>query len=230
MRRPFENALGNAKLAVLSLLLMLGVSLILNVVLAVGLAVMPRYLQVYDVATDGNTSRMITPNHHTKAIIESFVSAQWVALTSWPANGAVDAPAILKRKRAYLSPTFIKQFQQMLQQLDQNGYLQHYIAVTTPIAVDTATHVWQGPDGDWLVKVKFLTRFYYNPYQAEESFAQLSGSKGRTERIYAQTITFRVVAFPNNLGLGMGGIVKVETDPQNPEALQTNQPTGQQHV
>jgi hypothetical protein len=216
MRGPFENALGNAKLALLAGFIYSVLVTIITIILAVALAMTPSSLKVEQVNADGSVNIKI-PGQHLPGFIEGFAAMKWVTLTSWPENGAVDAIKAVKEQKIYLTPRFIQQYEAMLKQLNKDNYLENYVVSTIAIQGDPSKNV-EKVAGGWEVKLTFISRFYYNPpskdnaYSSSGGIDSMSADQLRAERVFKQIIIFKVVTYPNPMGFGLDEIMAVKTD------------------
>ena len=174
MRGPFENALGNAKLAILSLFIMLMVSIVIIVILAASLAGAPDKVTYYEQHCDGSQS-ILSANTIPDSQVRGFVLRTWVELNSWPSDGTVDSIHNLVRMKPYFTPRFIHQYKGVLATLDQSGFVNNYILSTIPIyGSNPAIELKKVKEinGGWAVQVSFISRFYFNPYKGEKVFAE----------------------------------------------------------
>ena len=189
MRGPFENALGNAKLALLAGFIYSLVVTIIMIILGIALALTPGELKVEQVNADGSVNIKI-PGQHLPGFIEGFAAMKWVALTSWPENGAEDAIKALKAQKIYLTPRFIAQYEAMLKQLNKDNYLENYVVSTVAIQGNPEKSVIKVAGG-WEVELTFVSRFYYNPPSDDNSdssggIASMSADQLRAERVFKQ--------------------------------------------
>jgi hypothetical protein len=205
MRRPFFNAFGNAKLAVAVLLLVVAVETLLIIILGIGLARVPTHLKIQQENCDG-TINIIDPNKISLTTVLNFTSQEWVNLNSWAKNGTTDSVANLKAGDVFLTPSFIKQYKASLKNLNDRGYMDKYVLVTIPIQSNDLTNV-VAKDGGWLVRQKFISRFYFNPTDTIDSDKT---KYSPVEYKLEQDITFYVVQYPNDEGLAIDHIVKAE--------------------
>ena len=215
IKGPFFNALGNAKLAVMSLFMMLFVSFILNIILGINLSNVPKNVRVYQENCNGGVN-VIDPNVVSPVRIQNFVTGEWVKLTSFPSDAKTDSEIALDKNIAdgFITPNFVSQYRNMLSVLDKSGYLEDYTVVTIPLSVSADENV-KKVDGGWVVKQTFITRFYYNPSEkGKKNLKQIPITEtkdARIEHVIEQTVVFYVVDYPNNSGLALDSIMDSQT-------------------
>ncbi|WP_440993547.1 DUF2895 family protein [Cysteiniphilum litorale] len=221
MRGPFENALGNAKLAVLSLFIMLIVSIVIIVILAASLANAPNRVTYYEQHCDGSKS-VLSANSIPDSQVRSFVVRTWTSLNSWPVNGRTNSIENLVRMKQNFTPRFISQYKSVLASLDQTGFVSNYVLSTIPLYgsnPELELKEVKQISGGWAVKASFISRFYFNPYKDEKTFAAQDQQTLHAEEVLQQTITFKVVRYPSPSGLALDGFINVEHNSINNKAL-----------
>ncbi|WP_203249822.1 hypothetical protein [Cysteiniphilum marinum] len=206
--RPFENALYNAKLALLILLLMLFVSMGLNIFLGVRLSNAPTEIQISQLNCDGS-EKVLTLEEVDFGQVMRFARDQWVALNTWANAGAIDSPVVMNEliKAQNVTPKFVQQYRYIMQALDQARLTNSYILTTTGLSSEPMTHVKRVDDG-WLVSLRFISRFYFNPYQSEKDFKNQVKQDDISMQRIDQSIIFKVVPYPSRAGLALDEVLK----------------------
>jgi hypothetical protein len=221
MLSPFQQALGNAKLAIASLSVMLGVSLFLNIMLGISLANAPKDMRVLlnQVPKTG-----LSVKYGEVAPISVYQMAQnvWESLNTWQQNAVNDAPDTIMSllKVGYITPNFSNQYTQILDEYKQQGLTDDYKLITQPMH-----GVLFDPDdvkpyhNGWQVRLKMTSLFYYNAdlssldnknnarLTPQQRFNQLTNplASKPIKSITAEYILV-VTPAPNDTGLAIDGL------------------------
>ncbi|WP_191092559.1 DUF2895 family protein [Francisella sp. SYW-9] len=208
MSKPFFSALGNMKLALVICISCLVISMAFNVYLISKIVSYPDHMDIWQHNPD-STITLINPNEVQPIRLLNFVSQEWSKLNSWPNDGAVDSINNLKKDSLYLSPAFRNQFKRILINLNNKGYLKNYVVVTVPTS-DKFNNNVKKVDGGWLVKQRFISRFYYNPPDSKDALSQQDITDTKVEYELEQEITFYVTKYPNSYGLALDRLYKTK--------------------
>ena len=232
--RVFESKLANAKLAIATMFVVLVISIILNFILAIGLATAPNHVKVYQAHCDG-TTQIIDPQKVSYSRLQWFVSHVWVRLNSWKNNGKADVPVVFKSVSDQITPRFKQAYENVLGELKSDGLFDNYILSTVALDGDAQRNV-KKTDGGWLVRVTYISTFYFNPYGTSQDYQDEVTTANVSAQRIEQSIVFKVVQFPNKWGLAIDQIVdsqaisdgtnqnnKKHENNQNSQTNQTNQ-------
>ena len=220
MLTPFQQALGNAKLAILVLLSCLLLSMSLNAWLGVKLANAPSETTVYVRGMPTNSETKVPLGQITDQQVYSIAEMVWTNLNNWQLDGYKDVPENLKALGQYLTPNFRNQYSQLLDELNKQGYVEGYKQVMQPTHGSFFNPEEVKPKGNgWMVRLRETSDFYYNPEGKETAnnvtnpsdrdifMAAISPLKEKPVKRLTVEYYFLVVPYPNEYGLAIDGFV-----------------------
>jgi hypothetical protein len=202
--RVFESKLANAKLALATMFVVLVISIILNFVFVIGLVNVPKHLKVYQENCNGTTT-ITDPQAVSKVRLQWFVSHVWVGLNSWANNGDTDSIKGFKAVANEITPRFKQNYVEVLKKLKETGLYDNYILSTVALANDAETNV-EKVSGGWLVRVTYISTFYFNPYGTSKNYREDVSTANVSSTRIEQNIVFKVVQYPNKWGLALDEI------------------------
>lgn len=218
---PFQQALGNAKVGILSLSTCLFFSVILNAYFGYKLANAPTEIKSVITGIPAQGESLSIPfGTIPEASVYSMAENVWMSLNNWSKDGYTDAVINIKDalKNKYMTQNFANQYGQILNEYNKQGFTKNYRLITQPLHGGYFNPKDIRKDGNsWLVKIDMSSLFYYNPnhvedttsiYTPEEKFkAVTTPLKTKPVKEVTAEYIFRVVPYPNKVGIAVDGLV-----------------------
>ena len=216
---PFQQALGNAKLSFLCLGVALFVSLILNIVLAIGLANAPNHVRItLNRVPEAGVSLSLgdIPTSSVYALAQNV----WLNLNSWQNNGFKDAVGRINsaNQKGLVTAHFLKQYRAILDQYLKQGFVKQYRRIVLPThgGFFDAKNIHK-VGNSYLVRLTMTSLFYFVPTSKADnkagdrdtqSFDNLStGLTTHPVKTLTTEYIFKVVPYPNQMGMALDEIV-----------------------
>ncbi len=213
---PFQQALGNAKLSFLSLTVALLVSLMLNIVLAISLAKAPSHVRI-TLNKVPQSGISLTLGEVPKAAIYALAQNVWLNLNSWHNNGFKDALNRINEAlhKGLVTPHFLQQYRALLDQYLKQGFIKDYRRIVLPTegGFFDAKNIHK-VGNSYLVRLTMTSLFYFVQAKKKagdsstESFDDLaSGLAVHPVKTLTTEYIFKVVPYPNQMGMAVDGIL-----------------------
>ena len=176
---PFKQALGNAKLLILCLLLALTLSFILNVMMGVMLYNVPKNMTVFVPAQVRGEGISLKAGEITPSQVYRFVYSTWTHLMSWSGSGLKMFPKRLQTNAPYLSQRFQNTLSGQMQQLARQGLLAGVVQVSFGAngSAFNPKNVAASGNGTWVVRMDIHSLDYVKNLQGNGSFAKAAFRK-----------------------------------------------------
>jgi hypothetical protein len=200
----FKQALGNAKLTILSLFIALILSFGLNLFLGVLLYKVPKNMTVFVPPHIGPAGFESKSGQISASQVYRFAYSTWTSLMSWSGNGVKALAHNIKSNNAYLTKPFQNTLKLQMKGMNNQGFLFNHSQVSMGLNGSSfnAKDVKYIGNGTWLVHLDIRSVNYVNSANANDGFGEAHvASDAET------SFVFKVTKFPILKGYNTSGLV-----------------------
>jgi integrating conjugative element protein (TIGR03746 family) len=203
----FKQALGNAKLAILSLGFALVLSFSINVFLGLALFNVPKEITVNVPPVVPTTGLKLKANTISPARIYSFAYYIWQSLQTWPDNGLSDYANNLKNFSPYLTVAFQNVLKEEGKKMNDQGFLFKHQQMTFGVngsAFNPKDVKYIGND-TWLVHLTMRTINAVAPPEAGKGFSESHVAMDAETSFIFKVVRYDYAPDKNQWGLAIAG-------------------------
>jgi integrating conjugative element protein (TIGR03746 family) len=203
----FKQALGNAKLAILSLGFGLTLSFALNIFLGLALFNVPKQITVNVPPGIPASGMKIKANNVTPARIYAFTYYIWQSLQTWPDNGLNDYANNLKNFSPYLTVAFQNVLKEEGKKMNEQGFLFKHQQMTFGINGSSfdAKNVKYIGNGTWLVRLSMRTINAVAPPEEGKGFSESHVAMDAETSFVFKVVRYDYAPDKNLWGLAIAG-------------------------
>lgn len=203
----FQQALGNAKLAIVSLCIALCFSFLLNVVLGVLLYLAPKHMTVFVPPTIPSGGFETKANQISKAMVYSFAYSTLTHLYSWSGNGESAFLKNIEASSAYLTKPFENVLKAQAASMNAQGFLVDHSQISFGVdgqSYDPRNVKYLG-HGLWLVHLSIRSVNYVNDPNANAGFGSAHVASDAETSFVLKVSQFPMISGYNTSGLVLSG-------------------------
>lgn len=203
----FKQALGNAKLTILSLGFALILSFIINVFLGIALYKVPKSITVNIPPAIPESGLKVKAGAITSARVYAFTYYIWQSIQTWPNNGLEDYSNNLTNFSPYLTVDFQNVLKDEGAKMNTQGFLFQHQQMTFGIdgsSFDPKDVKYVG-DGTWLVHLSMRTINAVAPPEKNQGFSESHVAMDAQTSFVFKVVRYDYAPDKNHWGLAIAG-------------------------
>lgn len=203
----FRQALGNAQLAIGSLILALFLSFLLNLYLGYQLYRVPRHMTVFVPSNIGNNGYHTSNGKVSAEQVYQFAYGVWTSLTSWSGDGAKAFASNLSKNKPYLSVGFQNTLKSEINEMNNQGFLYNHSQVSYGVsgsAFNSKSVKYIG-NSTWLVHLDIRTVNFVDSNDPNKGFGEAHKASDAETSFVFKVTRFPIIKNYNTSGLVLSG-------------------------